>query len=146
MVASLGTSAVPAAPTADPGSCNKEGTIAHPGSQWATRLQKTAGPSGLASEDCSIRTHFHGFVHSNSQILQRGDLTVSISRSPAAYNHSQSLSVGPAHTDMALNSWSTEGVRPERTDYIFQGIFAYKDSPEVFTGSTYFLGNPDFLK
>lgn len=114
--------------------------------QCATRLQKTAGPSGLASKDCSVQARFHGFVQSNLQILQRGDLTVSISRSPATCYHSQSLSVGPAHTDMALNSWSTEGVRPERTDYVFQGVFAYKESLAVFPGSTYSLGNSDFLK
>lgn len=35
-----------------------------------------------------------------------------------------SLPVGPAHADMALNSQSTEGVWPGRTDYVFQGILA----------------------
>lgn len=72
MVVSLGTSAVPAAPTADPGSSNKEGTIAHPGSvchqaaedSWTIR----AGQQGLL--------HTGSFpwlrsVQSNLQILQR---------------------------------------------------------------------------
>ena len=57
-----------------------------------------------------------------------------------------SLSVGPVHADMALNSQSTEGVRPGRTDYVFQGILAYKESPGVFPGSIYSWGNSDFLK
>lgn len=55
------------------------------------RLQKTAGALGLVSEDCSVPARFHGFVRSHLQILWRGDFSISISRSPATSNHSQSL-------------------------------------------------------
>lgn len=38
-----------------------------------------------------------------------------------------SLSVGPSHTEIALNSQSTEGVKPGRTDMFFQASVIQRD-------------------